>query len=72
MISLATAQDWSIICPQVENPPLPESVFMTQVVFDCQDDLYGKIFYTCYNGGWQIMEECSKIAFLILRCRMSF
>lgn len=59
MISLVAAQDWSIICPKVENPPLPESVFMTQIVFDCQDDLYGKIFYTCYNGGWQIMEECS-------------
>ena len=59
MISLASAQDWETMCPQVENPPLPEATFMTQVVLDCPNNLYGKVFYTCYNGRWNLMEECS-------------
>ena len=55
------------MCPQVENPPLPEATFMTQVVLDCPNNLYGKVFYTSYNGRWNLMEECS--AWLLERLR---
>ena len=58
MFSLVSSQDLDMICPSVTEPKLPEGGFMDQELFDCADDLYGKIFYTCIGGTWVIKEEC--------------
>lgn len=63
MISLVSAHDLELTCPQVEHLPLPEGTFMQQVEFDCHENLYGKIYYTCYYGKWIIMEECRILYF---------
>ena len=54
-----TSQDLEMTCPKVDEPDLPEGGFMDQVVLNCtNDNLYGKIFYTCIAGTWIIKEEC--------------
>ena len=59
VLSLVTSQDLEMTCPKVEEPNLPEGGFMDQVVLNCtNNNLYGKIFYTCIAGTWIIKEEC--------------